>query len=376
MKIIKLVARSLSLLRRAMHDVDVHKQKHPLVGGKWYQYWWDQCKLMYANGVTADDYYLYGLFRPEVSWAEKLTYIGCHERWRWVAPVSPEHYKFLTENKLIFSHFLSATQIPVARVYGTYGPKGLSDDGQLLRTPQQLEKWLIQRNLDNLFIKPVAGTRGVGVLSLGDQIEPGRWQKLPQGEITLPELLEHFQAQPHLDTYLIEERLNPHQEMAKFAPNVLHTARIISSYDEDVCIHAAMMRLAAADQIADNTSLGNMSAAIELATGRLQHGSVRINGIARPQAVHESSGLVVEGFQLPDWQETVTLVQRASRCVHFNGVLAWDVALTDKGPVVIEANSLFDLHWQATASRGLLSTTLYDYMCKHHLDKRIGFHLH
>jgi len=76
---------------------------------------------------------------------------------------------------------------------------------------------------------------------------------------------------------------------------------------------------------------------IEPETGRIRR-ATRLNG--EPVDVHPDTGVTLAGVTLPYWRESVELARRA-HAVAFPrfAFLGWDIALTERGPVLLEANS-------------------------------------
>ena len=105
-----------------------------------------------------------------------------------------------------------------------------------------------------------------------------------------------------------------------------------------------------------NGKFGNRLASIDIDTGRLAVVSGRIAGSAfvQPFATDPSSGIRLEGFQLPLWQEALASLRSASDAFPELPALAWDMALTDAGPLMIEANWAFSVEViQAAYRRGI-----------------------
>ena len=90
----------------------------------------------------------------------------------------------------------------------------------------------------------------------------------------------------------------------------------------------------------DNMMKGNGVAPVDIASGVVGPGYVMDMSqpliLPRRLDIHPKTGSRIEGQQLPLWQETVDVVKRAAACFHPNSVLAWDVAITDRGPMIIE----------------------------------------
>ena len=55
---------------------------------------------------------------------------------------------------------------------------------------------------------------------------------------------------------------------------------------------------------------------------------------------HPDSGIDLKGFQVPRWEEMTSFCKEAAKKCKTLGYLAWDMALTEKGWLVIEVNEV------------------------------------
>ena len=53
---------------------------------------------------------------------------------------------------------------------------------------------------------------------------------------------------------------------------------------------------------------------------------------------HPDSGIIFDGYPLPFLKDAVDLCIKAHRLFYFNYIIGWDVAITDNGPLIVEAN--------------------------------------
>ena len=77
-------------------------------------------------------------------------------------------------------------------------------------------------------------------------------------------------------------------------------------------------------------------------------GSLLVTGIVKDRAIdkqknlyanHPYTGSPIQGFQVPQWQEAMDMVKQAATMVPEMGYVGWDVAFSDKGPVLVEGNN-------------------------------------
>jgi hypothetical protein len=325
--------------------------------------WW----LLAANAIEASDYYEYGLDRPHLPWSQKRDFIGGFDQWRWFELFNPPAYRFFTEDKVIFKRYMSAVGIPVPRLLGVIDPEGSAATGEPLRTDDDVRAWLKEGRIAHAVFKPRLGSHGTGVLIVGERAgEALEWHRVPAGRIALEEIVAHLHAFPHRRTFIVEERLRPHSELAELSPEVVHTARLVTMLDGDVEVITAALRIGAGMAPVDNFSQGNLAAAIDVSTGRL--GPAVLSRARRLERVqrHPATGARIEGRTVPDWERALSLIRTAVRAAPFNPLLGWDVAFTRQGPVIIEANDLCGLYVsQIAPDLGLLATSL-----RRHLERR------
>ena len=56
--------------------------------------------------------------------------------------------------------------------------------------------------------------------------------------------------------------------------------------------------------------------------------------------VHPVTGVAFKGFQIPFWVETIEMMKKAVPEASYISNIGWDVAITNSGPVIVEANTI------------------------------------
>jgi hypothetical protein len=112
------------------------------------------------------------------------------------------------------------------------------------------------------------------------------------------------------------------------------------------------------------TSIASIVCGIDPDSGRIRYAAMP-NG--SPITHHPDTGAPIIGVVLPFWADSVALVRRA-HAVAFNrfAFLGWDVALTEGGPVLLEANS----GWGAIFHQmldGPLGHTVFSRLVEHYV---------
>ena len=143
--------------------------------------------------------------------------------------------------------------------------------------------------------------------------------------------------------YVVEEVLCQHPDLDALNPEVLSTLRVATYTDaDDVHILATALRTASTTKdglCVDNMKAGGLGCPVEMETGRIWAPAFNVR--LERFDTHPVTSTHFVGFQLPMWQETLSMVRAAARKAYLLPrcrYLGWDIALTPDGPAIIEAN--------------------------------------
>ncbi len=135
----------------------------------------------------------------------------------------------------------------------------------------------------------------------------------------------------------LEELVQQHPDMNVLCPTSVNTARIMTFNDGGKPEILWMgLRVGNGVNSVDNFHAQGMGVAIDMETGKLKGEAIDKDG--NVFKTHPTTGVVFDGFQLPDFQQAVELVLRGALESDKILVIGWDVAFSDRGPVIIEAN--------------------------------------
>jgi hypothetical protein len=319
----------------------------------------EQSGLLFSNGITASDYYAYGLDDPGRSIHEKRGFLGGFEDYRFFNRLNPPSYTAVTEDKIVFHRYAESLGLPVPKLYAVVG---LSDPGGTtlhLRDAAELVAWLRETQLENFVVKPALGVKGYGVLSIGRRVSANTWLSLPLGkEVTVDDIGNHcgrYQRQ-HI---MLQARMTAHPSLDQMAPGVLHTFRLVTVRSPLAAVVTAVLRVGMGDRPADNLAQGGIAVPVDLDTGVCGAGTIVVDGRPRHCARHPVTGSRLEDVQVPEWRSVMALIEQAAPAFWFCNSVGWDVGLTEHGPVLIEANRRFDVGLPQLAWRaGILETPL------------------
>jgi hypothetical protein len=172
--------------------------------------------------------------------------------------------------------------------------------------------------------------------------------------------------------YVIQRRLQAAPALASEFGRRLWSARLLVLLTPDgPVIHRAVAKIATGHNPADNFwRAGNMLGAIDIADGRIIR-VVRGTGLdQRLNEPHPDTGRPIVGTRIPAWRTLIKMVRQASGVFAGIRTQSWDVALTNRGPVLLEVNFGGDLNLaQLAFGKGVLDETYADHL------RRCGYQL-
>lgn len=163
-----------------------------------------------------------------------------------------------------------------------------------------------------------------------------------------------FEAKKH-HFNIAEAFVYQHKALQQLSPNSLNTVRFVTQLttDNNAEIIGAMLRMGIHKET-DNLSSGGIACDIDLKTGKICSNGVTFDTTLPEFEIHPVSGLKLIGFEIPFWQEVVNMCKQAAQQNTDNKSIGWDVAITDDGPLLIEANNDWGARvWQMPAGKGL-----------------------
>jgi hypothetical protein len=138
--------------------------------------------------------------------------------------------------------------------------------------------------------------------------------------------------------YLFQTRLTPHSKIVDVVGNQISTVRMFVLADDfGPVLLRASWKIASGISVADNFWRdGNMLGGLDVDTGKVIRVLRRTAAGTEVVDRHPKTGASFADLEFPHWDEMRDVVMRGAAAVpscHFQG---WDVALTDRGPVLIE----------------------------------------
>ena len=241
----------------------------------------------------------------------------------------------LLNDKLKLSYLLAGSHLGAPRTLAYLGVPAPLLPVPALESTFELVGFLRQATYP-LFLKPLQGSQGKGCLAIealvDGELRLGNGQRLPldQAGVALQRQLGGHA--------IVQERLVPHPLLRPVCGNTCATVRLLSSCDGDqVRVVAAVLKLPTAGAMVDNLHAANDSRPVALAPVNPANGTLgpwrRFNGRGSEPV---EPPLPLE--EIPDWAGCLSIVHSLHPLDRRAVLLGWDVAISEGGPMVVEAN--------------------------------------
>ena len=249
------------------------------------------------------DYYLLKMY--EMNMQEKSTYLGRGKNNDLVEKLNKKEDLHLLNNKIDTNKLLNKY---LKRDWSYLGDKDIS-------------KFL--KDNKKFIAKPSNGQCGKGI----EIIESKKFK-------TEKDIIKYLEKN-NLDVF--EELIKQHKELNKLNDTSVNTIRIVSIYNHKVFFVGACMRIGNKNFV-DNFESGGMTAKVDVDTGVVLSPAIDKKGNLYYK--HPISKEKIQGFKIPYYNETLKMISEMATCVPTIRYVGWDIAITDKGPVLVEANPL------------------------------------
>ena len=175
----------------------------------------------------------------------------------------------------------------------------------------------------DIICKPIDGSSGQGIL------------KCTPEEYGDPKVL--YQRLREDGIGIVEDKVIQHPAIAALCPTSVNTIRVATLLgDKKEGIVYAYIRIGNG-KVMDNVDCGGMAAPVDIETGVIT--GVGANKAGETYEIHPMTGTKIPGTQIPYWEDVKTMCLNAMHVVPQVRFVAWDVAITEDGPVFIEGNS-------------------------------------
>ena len=318
-------------------------------------------KLHKLNLLEPEEYQFYQLYKTDLPWEEKQKFLSHNQYCLMETNLNPRKDVGVM-NKMVFSCFGRFLGLPVPEMYGIFEANfGYTLDGDDLRTAADLERFFHKYDETDFLIKPIGGAKGIGITKC--RADGNSQVKIyGEGTIATTELFNRLRDTGYCkskyvpDTYIVEKAVKQHPFLDNFCNTSTQTIRVVTFIDSTgrIEILTTHLKMARKGSIVDNVIISNLAAHID-EDGVLDCAITTLDNEIIKYENHPDTGYPVKGQKIPYFKEAVELAIKAQTRVHHLRTIGWDIAISDKGPVIIEGNYGWDHSTiQRITRRGLI----------------------
>ncbi len=194
---------------------------------------------------------------------------------------------------------------------------------------------------NKFIIKPLNSCcgQGVRIVDLTDVVDK---------ETAIEQLVKEYKN----GGFIAEQLIVQSNEVGKFHPESVNTVRIATVlYDDGVEVLGAFFRTGRGSKVVDNCGAGGVFGTVDSATGEILGVG---DELGNTYTAHPDTNEIMLGYILPKWDEAVAMAKELATKVKGNRYAGWDLALTQKGWCLVEANARGQFVWQIPVQKGIM----------------------
>ncbi len=151
---------------------------------------------------------------------------------------------------------------------------------------------------------------------------------------------------------VLEEIIIQSEDMSRFNPDSVNTVRFATFRGKNGTVTPlfSFFRIGRSGSLVDNIHSGGLFASVDIDTGLVK--TLAMDPSGHKFVTHPDSGMQVIGFMIPKWDELKEITVRAAEVLKDIPYLSWDLALTDNGWALVEANSKGEFCCQYVEGKG------------------------
>nr|AKB95184.1 hypothetical protein [uncultured bacterium] len=293
---------------------------------------WEIAQLRRGQGqIRPDEYFMYGLY-DDARYSKETKQSFLSEQGKQLD--SP--WQAVAKDKPLMTAMLQGLGLPTPETQAIMHSCRTVADAVPLRNRADVCRFLREQASYPIFGKPFDSACSMGTAKI-DGYDADR-DAVILGDDLIPvegfaEMVEGLGR-----AYIFQTLMLPHPEIVKIIGPSVSSVRMFVFSDENGCdVFRAAWKIPASANVADNFwRVGNMLAGIDGETGKIVKTMHRTPTGLEPIDAHPATGVSFTDLVFPHWDEMRATVLAAAVNLpgcHFQG---WDVALTDRGPILVE----------------------------------------
>jgi len=319
-------------------------------------------KARYGTGkLSSNEFNQFGLYNPEITNEQIAAYAGKQAQQEFNKIYNDNTWQAVAKHKMLFDTVMKGSGQPIPETIAIYDAKGRGAGYKLIHDLNALEAFISNPENLPMFCKPTTGLLSIGSFRI-DAFKKGMLTINGGHKIKASEVCDYMHKLSPKG-YLLQKVLSPNKKLAKLNGNSIASVRfVILNNHNQIEIHSCVLKLPAPKEVADNFwRTGAILCAISGETGKISRAVMNTGQEFNLIEENPETGEQIVDFKLPDFKKAKEIVLSAARYLPGIRVQSWDVAFTDKGPVLLEVNYGGDLNLSQLASgKGIMNLAFCD----------------
>lgn len=277
-----------------------------------------------------DTYFRFGMFLQDFTDKDRMkSFVPQRAYARYCNDGDLSKYHLLIDDKIIFHDIMCHYGLPVPIRFFTFR-NGEFRNGNILLKDQDIDEIIKNIEDERIFVKRFTGGAASGI-SVFTKQSNGCYVDADGDEVSAKMIKTKYAGQD----FFFEKQIIQEHDLSQFNPDTVNTIRVLT-YNNQVI--SASVRFGAKGDFVDNVSKGGVAVSLDIETGMLSNYGMRMYDFHKYYE-HPDSHIKFEGVIVTQWQEVKSVVEKTMKFLPYYKSVGFDVATTDKGPVIIEINT-------------------------------------
>ncbi len=316
---------------------------------------------LWNKGFFSSSWFRYGFYAGE----RYSDYVSDYQENLVAKHINKRENVRLLDDKVIFQETFNDL-LPIVKNVGVIRNGKFQKEGA--ESPSSLLSFLIEKGIQKVFIKPVLGDGGDGIVRV-EELGEGYW-KWNSEKIDEAQLNKRLAS---LDDHIVTKSISQSGLANSLFPKTTNTLRVLTMrYPEKNSGFVAHMVIRVGTENSfpvDNLAAGGISFFVDPDSGNIGRGSRAFPVINEKQIfeTHPDTGDQIFGKTIPGIVEISKALVNAHNSVDQLNYIGWDVILVEEAPgfIILEANNCPDLKLHQLHG-GLLSDPKLKEFYKYH----------
>jgi hypothetical protein len=336
-----MIARYISRLNDTLAML---KKEAQLAGIPFLKMLWQTSRFCLKTGLGPRYFVVAGMARKNFKEDDKWLHISAREYYKAVDILNPRLYRKFTQSKLTEKALYQLLKLPISPLVGYYRPiVGVTNDGRPLTDAKTLADLFQLYIGKTLVVKPLEGFGGNGVIALAISLDREKLKLLSVGEqkeYTIENLIQFYTINNLHAEFLIEEYIKQSVQLAQFNSSSLNTLRlwVLETAPDQAEVLGGYLRIGRAGKVIDNASAGGIIFPINITTGVIEPGLLKNTPHRDDILCHPDHGAKIAGQKIEQWHHVKQFATEVLLELPHTKFAGLDIAMTERGPVLIESN--------------------------------------